>query len=175
MEKQRRDPSHQEEERIQKVPTILRLEPGIAKRNLLPNAIKLGRNPLHKEPVLQLTRKVKRIRKRHGTDNDYFSELNRIDGQLVEFEWKIFPGFTTVSILNEIQRMMGKFQCEPKSFTGRIIFMSMFNDIVWDARGNGESCVNNSKTIKEYAERFPRCHWSFPGLGSQKMWYGTYD
>ena len=42
------------------------------------------------------------------SDNDSFSELNRIDGQLVEFEWKIFPGFTTVAILNEIQQMMGK-------------------------------------------------------------------
>ena len=29
--------------------------------------MKLGWNPLHKEPVLQLTRKVKRVRKRHGT------------------------------------------------------------------------------------------------------------
>ena len=27
------------------------------------------------------------------SDSNYFKELNRIDGQLVEFEWKIFPGF----------------------------------------------------------------------------------
>ena len=81
------------------------------------------------------------------SDNNYFSELNRIDGQLVEFEWKIFPGLTTVGILNEIQQMMGKSQCEPENFTGRIIFMSMFNDIVRDAKGNDELCVNNSKTI----------------------------
>ena len=32
----------------------------------------------------------------------FFSELNRIDGQPKEFEWKIFPGFTTVGILIEI-------------------------------------------------------------------------
>ena len=62
-------------------------------------------------------------------DNNHFSELNRIDGQPMEFEWKIFPGFTTVAILNEIQQMMGELQCEPENFTGRIIFMSMFNDI----------------------------------------------
>ena len=41
------------------------------------------------------------------SDNDYFSELNRIDGQPMEFEWKIFPGLTTVGILNQIQQMMG--------------------------------------------------------------------
>ena len=39
--------------------------------------------------------------------------------------------------------------------------MSMFNDIVCDAKGNDELCVNNSKTMKEYAEQFPRGHWSF--------------
>ena len=42
-------------------------------------------------------------------------------------------------------------------------------------RRNDELCVTNSKTIKEYAERFPRGHWSFLGSGSEKKWYGTYD
>ena len=72
------------------------------------------------------------------SDNYYYSELNRIDGPLMEFEWKIFPGFTTVGILNEIQQMMGELQCEPADFKDRIIFMSMFNDFVWDAKGNEE-------------------------------------
>ena len=53
--------------------------------------------------------------------------------------------------------------------------MSMFSDIVWAAKGNDELCVNNSKTITEYAERFPRSHWSFLGPGSEKKWYGTHD
>ena len=109
------------------------------------------------------------------SDNNYFSELSRIDGQPVEFEWKIFPEFTTVGILNQIQQMMGELQCEPENFTGRIIFMSMFNDIGWDVKGNDELCINNSKTIKEYAERFSRGHWSLLGFGSEKKWYGTYD
>ena len=95
------------------------------------------------------------------SETDYFSELNRIDGQPMEFEWKILPGFTTVRIRREIQQMTGKLQCEPENFTGRIIFMSMFNDVVWDAEGNDELCVNNSKTIKEYAEIFPGGHWCF--------------
>ena len=47
--------------------------------------------------------------------------------------------------------------------------------IVWDAKGIDELCVNNSKTNEEYAERFPRGHWSFLGPGSEKKWYGTYD
>ena len=79
--------------------------------------------------------------------NNYLSELNRIDGQPMEFEWKIFPGCTTVAILNEIQQMIEELQFEPENFTGRIIFMLMFNDIERCAKGNDEFCVNNSKTI----------------------------
>ena len=39
-----------------------------------------------------------------------------------------------MGILNQIQQMMGEFQCEPENFSGRIIFMSMIDDIVWDAK-----------------------------------------
>ena len=84
-----------------------------------------------------------------------------------------FSGFTTVRILNQIQQMMGELQCDPENFTGRIIFMSMLNDIVWDAKGNDEICENKSKTIEQYARRFPRGHWSFLGPGSEKKWCGT--
>ena len=46
------------------------------------------------------------------SDNNCFSELNRLDGQPTEFEWKIFPGFTAVGILNQIQQMMGELQVD---------------------------------------------------------------
>ena len=39
-------------------------------------------------------------------------ELDRIDGEPMEFEWTIFPGFTTLQILAEIQNMMTELQCE---------------------------------------------------------------
>ena len=63
--------------------------------------------------------------------------------------------------------MMGELQCDPADFKDRIIFMSMCNDIVWDAKGNEELCENNSTRVAEYARRFPRGHWSFTGLGSE--------
>ena len=82
----------------------------------------------------------------------------------MELEWKIFPGFTTVAILYEIQWRMGKLQCDRRTSHAASSFMLMLNDIVWDAKGNDELCVNDSRTIKEYAERFPRGHWSFLDL-----------
>ena len=59
----------------------------------------------------------------------------------MEFEWKIFPVFTTLGILEEIEKFMTELQCEPEPFKDRIIFMSMYNDIVWG--GNTEECEKN--------------------------------
>ena len=64
-----------------------------------------------------------------------YRELDRIDGEPMEFQWNIFPGFTTLQILFEIQNMMTEVKCEPHQFQGRIIFMSMYNDIVWGEKG----------------------------------------
>ena len=47
----------------------------------------------------------------------------------MEFECNI-PGFTTVQLVQEVQQFMNK-TGEPERFRGRIIFMSMFNDIIW--------------------------------------------
>ena len=99
-------------------------------------------------------------------ETNYFSELTRIDGKPIEFEWKIFPGFTTAKMMDELQ-------CDPADFKDRIIFMSMFNDIEWEARGNEELCGNNSRSGAEYARQFLRGHWSFLWPGSETKWYGT--
>ena len=70
--------------------------------------------------------------------NNHVKELNRIDGMQAEFEWKLFPGFTTLDILEEIQKFMKEQQCEPEQFKDRIIFMSMFNDIARREKENVE-------------------------------------
>ena len=69
------------------------------------------------------------------SEYNYFKDLNRIDGQLMKFEWKIFLGLTTMGIFKQIQQMMRELRCEPENFTGRIIFMSKSNDMVWDSKG----------------------------------------
>ena len=71
----------------------------------------------------------------------HLKDLDRIDGEPMELEWNIFPGFTTMGILDEIQKIMTESKCEPEQFKGRIIFMSMYNDIDWGKRGNKENCI----------------------------------
>ena len=95
------------------------------------------------------------------SENNHFKNINRIDGMPTEFEWKIFPGITALGLLEKIQKIMTDLQCEPEHFKGRIIFTSMFNDIVWDAKGNKEQCEYNSQAVAEHARKFSRGHWSF--------------
>ena len=52
-------------------------------------------------------------------------------GELMEFEWNIFPGFTTLQLSHKDQVLLLRLSVTPEKLTGRIIIMSMFNDISW--------------------------------------------
>ena len=66
-----------------------------------------------------------------------------------------FPGFTSLQILQEIQNNLHERNIKPEEFTGRIVFMSMFNDIDWTRQGNDGICFSNPEEVKEYA-KIPR-------------------
>ena len=76
-----------------------------------------------------------------------YRTLDAIDGEPIEFEWNIFPGFTTVQFCNKVQEFLSKMSNEPEEFTGRIIFMSMFNDISWGSKDNEQECELNAKLV----------------------------
>ena len=63
-----------------------------------------------------------------------YRALDRIDGEPMEFEWNIFPGFTTLELCTKVQELLSRLSVTPEKFTGRIIFMSMFNDISCGSR-----------------------------------------
>ena len=61
-------------------------------------------------------------------------ELFGVDGEPIEFEWNIFPrfstlGLTSLEILQKIQQDLQDRNIKPEDVEDRIIFMSMFNDI----------------------------------------------
>ena len=64
---------------------------------------------------------------------------------------------------------------QPEEFTGRIIFMSMFNDISCGSEYNEQECEANANLASIYARRFSPGRWSFLGPGSKKKWYSTYN
>ena len=85
-----------------------------------------------------------------------------------------FPQFTTLGILAEIQKMMAELSCEPEQIQGWIIFMWMYNDIIWRTTGNEENWMANSLNVAAYANKFPQGCWSFLGPGCEKRWYGNH-
>ena len=83
-----------------------------------------------------------------------FRELQGLDGEPIDFEWMIFPGATALDLLREIQADLQGKHVTPENFSDRIIFMSMFNDIVLEKKLNEDSCAIASRKIKEYASIF---------------------
>ena len=77
-----------------------------------------------------------------------------IDGEPMEFEWHIFPGFTTLQLCNKVQEFLSNMSTEQEDFTGRIIFMSMFNDVSWGSQDNEQECEFSAQLVSMCAQRF---------------------
>ena len=76
-------------------------------------------------------------------DSPQYRILDTIDGEPMDFEWNIFPGFTTLQLVDKVQTFMNKMS-DPSQFQGRIIFMSMFHDILWRIKDNEQACIANA-------------------------------
>ena len=68
-------------------------------------------------------------------ESNEYAELSGIDGETIEFEWNVFPGFAKIEILGEIVKDLNARQINPEQFEGLILFMSMFNDNDWTQNG----------------------------------------
>ena len=100
-----------------------------------------------------------------------YSDFDDVKGESAEFEWNIFPGFTTLQLCDKISDLLSSLGQSPEAFTGRILFMSMFNDISCEGKGNKEQCLKDADFVKTFARRFGIGQWSFIGPGSEKKWY----
>ena len=118
------------------------------------NATKLGRTELQEyEP--------------RGSYRDY----EDVSGESTEFDWNIFPGFTSLQLCDKISNLLSSLGQSPETFTRRILFMSKFNDISCDRYDNKDECLKNAEFVKTFAKRFGIGQWSFIGPGSEKKWY----
>ena len=101
------------------------------------------------------------------------TDYDAVNGESTEFEWNIFPGFTPLQLCGKINNLLSDLGQTPETFTGRILFMSMFNDISCDRKGNKEQCLKNADFVKTFAKRFGIGQWSFIGPGSEKKRYSS--
>ena len=100
-----------------------------------------------------------------------YRDYDAISGESTEFEWNIFPGFTSLQLCDKVSNLLSSLGQTPETFTGRILFMSMSNDISCDRYDNKDECLKNAEFVKTFAKRFGIGQWSFIGPGSEKKWY----
>ena len=103
------------------------------------------------------------------TDKGY-RDFDGISLEPTKFEWNIFPGLDTLQLCGKVTDLQSRLGETPETFTGRILFMSMFNDISCDKKGNKDECLANAGI--EFAESgtsyFP-CNDSIVQRYSQKQ------
>ena len=98
-----------------------------------------------------------------------YRNFDRIDAS----QWNSSGIFPRIQLSQEVKRLLLRLNETPENFTGRIIFMSMFNDISWGSRDNEKECTSNARLVSLYAKRFGTGQWSFLGPGSKKKWYSN--
>ena len=78
-----------------------------------------------------------------------------------------------MQLCDKISDLLSSLGQSPETFTGRILFMSMFNDIFCDRYDNKDECLRNARVVKVFAKKFGIGQWSFIGPGSEKKWYSS--
>ena len=126
----------------------------------------LGRVHQHPESNEAWKNRVAGIRSERS-----YRDCDGINGEPTEFEWNIFPGFTTLQLCGKVTDLLSRLGETPETFTRRILFMSMFNDISCDRKGNKDECLANARVVTVLAKRFGIGQRSFIGPGSEKKWY----
>ena len=97
------------------------------------------------------------------TSSQSYRDFDGINGEPTEFEWNIFPGFDTLQLYGKVKDLPSRLGETPENFTGRILLMSIFNDISFATKDNEEECLAHAKVVSSYARKF--CtgqfhHWS---------------
>ena len=82
-----------------------------------------------------------------------YRDYDAINRESTEFEWNIFPGFTTLQLCDKINGLQSDLGQTPETFTRRILFMSMFNDISCDRKENKDECLANAGVVKVLAKK----------------------
>ena len=88
------------------------------------------------------------------TSSQSYRDFDGIHGEPTELEWNIFPGFDTLQLCDKVKSLLSRLGETPEIFTGRILFMSMFNGISCGTRDNEQKCLANARLVSLYAGRF---------------------
>ena len=92
------------------------------------------------------------------TIEESYRDFDGISREPTEFEWNIFSEFDSLQLCDKISDLLSSMGQTPESLTGRILFMSMFNDISCDRYDNKDECLKNAEFVKTFAKKI--WNWS---------------
>ena len=104
-----------------------------------------------------------------------YRNFDRIDGEPMEVEWNIFPGFSTLQLSEEVKSLLLGLGETPHNFRGRTLFLSMFNDICCGSRDNEKECESNADLVSLMQKDFEQDSVHFIGFGSEKWSFISED
>ena len=67
-----------------------------------------------------------------------YRNIDRIDGEPMEFEWNIFPGFNTLRLSQEVKQLLLRCRCSTTFSCG--------------SRDNEKECESNAQLVSLYAK-----------------------
>ena len=76
-----------------------------------------------------------------------------------------------LQLCGEVKDLLSRLGETPANFTGRILFVSMFNDNSCGTKDNEKECLAHASVVSLYARKFSTGQWSIIGPGSEKKWY----
>ena len=78
-----------------------------------------------------------------------YRDYDGINGEPTEFEWNIFPGFTTLQLCGKINDLLSDLGQTPETFTGRILFISCsMTSLVTEIKKNVWQMPESSKYLQ---------------------------
>ena len=104
-----------------------------------------------------------------------YRALDKIDGEPMDFEWHIFPGFTTLQLCNKVQELLSKLSVTPEKSQDGLSSCRCSTTSHGDLKDNEKECESSAQLVSLYAKRFSAGQWSFLGPGSEKKWYSTHE
>ena len=110
----------------------------------------------------------------YAWEDKLYIALETIDGESMEFEWKIFPGFTTLQLNSRVQEFLSNMSIEPEDSTG-LSSCRCLTTSHGDPKKNEREYELSAQLVSMSAKRFSPGRWSFLGLGSEKKWYSTHE
>ena len=87
----------------------------------------------------------------------------------MEFEWNIFPEFTTLQLSQEVQELLLRLNETPENSQDGLSSCRCSTTSLVDQETTKKNA--NAQVVSLYAKRFGTGQWSFLGPGSEKKWY----